>query len=124
MLDKIFVILAVGMVVTGTINTLTSKYADDSSAKDSQGKVTQFNHPYVQTLFMFMGEFLCLLAYKTITFVNKQQGMDRQLSYSQYGFLRTRNIVVYTTFEHDPITILSRSPYCEYIIFGLCILPF
>jgi hypothetical protein len=76
MISKVFIILAVGMVVTGTVNTLVTKYADDTSAKDIQGNYKKFHHPYVQTLFMFIGEFLCLLAYKANYFYKSHQGND------------------------------------------------
>jgi len=73
MLDKFFLFLAVCMVITGTINTLTAKYADDTHAKGIDGKTTQFNHPYFQTACMFVGEFFCLLAFKAMMFYNERK---------------------------------------------------
>jgi len=57
--------LAIGMVVTGSINTLSVKWADNLKSKGSDGGVPRkFDHPFVQSLSMFLGEFLCLLFFK------------------------------------------------------------
>ncbi|EGD73187.1 transmembrane protein C2orf18 [Salpingoeca rosetta] len=72
--------LAMLMLVSGSINTITTKYADitcgygvpyfprDQSASDnscpdrSEGQHV-FDHPFVQALAMFIGEFTCLCAF-------------------------------------------------------------
>uniref|UniRef100_A0A2H8TMK8 Transmembrane protein C2orf18 n=1 Tax=Melanaphis sacchari TaxID=742174 RepID=A0A2H8TMK8_9HEMI len=58
------ILLAIGMVVTGSINTLSVKWADKLQAKGSDDKERSFNHPFFQSLTMFFGEFLCLLFFK------------------------------------------------------------
>lgn len=58
------ILLSVVMVVTGSINTLSTKWADHLEAKGSDGKVRKFDHPFVQACVMFLGEILCLLAFK------------------------------------------------------------
>ncbi|XP_045116790.1 solute carrier family 35 member F6-like isoform X1 [Portunus trituberculatus] len=55
--------LAFMMVVTGSINTLSTKWADEIDAENSAGEVTKFVHPYFQTEGMFIGEILCMLAF-------------------------------------------------------------
>ena len=62
--------LVVFCVVTGSANTLLTKLADISSALGIDGTVHKFDHPYFQTLGMFVGEFLCFIAYHTC--FNKQ----------------------------------------------------
>nr|XP_027206222.1 solute carrier family 35 member F6-like [Dermatophagoides pteronyssinus] len=52
------------MIVTGSINTLATKWADDSKSKGRDGKIKKFNHPFLQAAAMFFGEFLCFLVYK------------------------------------------------------------
>lgn len=54
--------LAAGMLIAGTINTIASKYQDTFEV---QGLTPphKFNHPAVQTLSMFLGETLCLVAF-------------------------------------------------------------
>ncbi|PRD23448.1 UNVERIFIED_CONTAM: Solute carrier family 35 member F6 [Trichonephila clavipes] len=40
--------LAVLMVVTGSVNTIATKWADKLQSKNSEGKVVEFNHPFLQ----------------------------------------------------------------------------
>ncbi|XP_058058305.1 solute carrier family 35 member F6 [Anopheles bellator] len=58
--------LALTMVVTGSINTLSTKWADFIQSEGSDGQVRRFVHPFVQACSMFLGEFLCLLTFKAI----------------------------------------------------------
>uniref|UniRef100_A0A182KBX5 MMS19 nucleotide excision repair protein n=1 Tax=Anopheles christyi TaxID=43041 RepID=A0A182KBX5_9DIPT len=59
-------IFALTMVVTGSINTLSTKWADNIESEGSDGQVRRFVHPFVQACAMFLGEFLCLLAFKAV----------------------------------------------------------
>ncbi|XP_037041338.1 solute carrier family 35 member F6 [Bradysia coprophila] len=70
--------LAVTLVVTGSINTLSTKWADNLSAAGSDGQVRQFEHPFVQACFMFLGEMLCLLAFKAFYYYyrSKRDGSE------------------------------------------------
>ncbi|OTF74331.1 transmembrane protein C2orf18-like protein [Euroglyphus maynei] len=56
--------LAALMIITGSINTLATKWADDSVSKGRDNKIKKFNHPFLQAVAMFLGEFLCFLVYK------------------------------------------------------------
>jgi len=67
--------LAVGMVITGSINTLVVKLADVTDSVGIDGSSSAFNHPFVQALGMFIGEFSCLLVY---WYKNCQKGADAQ----------------------------------------------
>uniref|UniRef100_U5EUX3 Putative solute carrier family 35 member f6 n=1 Tax=Corethrella appendiculata TaxID=1370023 RepID=U5EUX3_9DIPT len=62
--SKYQLILAATLVITGSINTLSTKWADNLSARGSDGNVRKFEHPFVQACAMFLGEFLCLLTFK------------------------------------------------------------
>ncbi|KAG2492248.1 hypothetical protein HYH03_009490 [Edaphochlamys debaryana] len=56
------VFLAMAMLAFGTINTLTTKFQDMVVVgRTPEGKPLTFNHPAVQSGFMFFGELLCLL---------------------------------------------------------------
>ncbi|KFM69984.1 Transmembrane protein, partial [Stegodyphus mimosarum] len=57
-------ILALLMVVTGSINTLATKWADRLSSVNSAGELTKFNHPFLQACGMFLGELSCLIVFK------------------------------------------------------------
>jgi len=61
MTDKGFAIfLGVGMIVTGSVNTLSTKLADVTSSKGIDGTTRDFEHPFFQALGMFLGELCCL----------------------------------------------------------------
>ncbi|XP_076662224.1 transport and golgi organization 9 [Halictus rubicundus] len=59
-------ILAALMVVTGSFNTLSVKYADQQVVEGEDGQLRHFNHPFMQSSFMFVGEMLCLLVFKIV----------------------------------------------------------
>lgn len=57
-------LLAAGMLLSGTINTIASKYQDTFYVQGlKENPPHQFEHPAVQTLSMFLGETLCLIAF-------------------------------------------------------------
>uniref|UniRef100_A0A2A4K439 EamA domain-containing protein n=1 Tax=Heliothis virescens TaxID=7102 RepID=A0A2A4K439_HELVI len=66
--------LAVMMVVTGSINSLSTKWADKLQAKGSDGQVRDFEHPFLQAAAMFLGEMLCLLTFKLVHYKTKNSG--------------------------------------------------
>lgn len=63
------IFLALLMVVTGSINTLATKWADDAKSEGRDGKIRKFNHPFLQACCMFLGEFFCFVVYKGIYMV-------------------------------------------------------
>lgn len=56
--------LATLQIVTGSFNTLSVKYADRQVVLGEDEQLRPFNHPFMQSLFMFFGEALCFLAFK------------------------------------------------------------
>lgn len=54
------------LVFTGSINTLATKWADDSFSAGKDGTIRRFNHPFLQAVGMFLGEMSCLLAFKAL----------------------------------------------------------
>jgi drug/metabolite transporter (DMT)-like permease len=73
-MDPQFFILAFFMVVTGSINTISTKIADDTNSEGIDGTVRPFDHPFVQAVGMFLGEFLCILAFKVMVFYKQSKG--------------------------------------------------
>ncbi|XP_069702216.1 solute carrier family 35 member F6-like [Periplaneta americana] len=65
---KFQALIAVVLVFTGSLNTLSTKWADRMEAEGSDGKSRKFNHPFVQAVSMFIGEMLCFLAFKCLFF--------------------------------------------------------
>ncbi|XP_046977146.1 solute carrier family 35 member F6 [Vanessa cardui] len=76
--------LALMMVVTGSINTLSTKWADQMDSKGSDGNVRKFDHPFLQAAAMFLGEILCLLTFKFIFWRNRNG--DHQLIQGSQDF--------------------------------------
>lgn len=57
-------IMAVGMLIAGTINTISSKLQDEIKAQGlPHTDPRTFQHPAVQTVAMFLGECLCMFAF-------------------------------------------------------------
>lgn len=58
------IVISVVMVITGTINTLSTKAADELIVRGINPHAAHhFDHPYVQAFGMFIGEASCLLAF-------------------------------------------------------------
>eukprot|EP00123_Amoebidium_parasiticum_P012531 comp21422_c0_seq1/m.29529 comp21422_c0_seq1/g.29529 ORF comp21422_c0_seq1/g.29529 comp21422_c0_seq1/m.29529 type:complete len:430 (-) comp21422_c0_seq1:524-1813(-) len=60
--------LALGMLVTGTINTIMTTWQDKTYSVGRDGVSREYSHPWFQTLTMFLGEFLCLLVFYAAIF--------------------------------------------------------
>ncbi|KAL6265703.1 hypothetical protein P5V15_002506 [Pogonomyrmex californicus] len=56
--------LAILQIITGSFNTLSVKYADQQVVLGEDGQLRHFNHPFMQSSFMFFGEALCFIAFK------------------------------------------------------------
>jgi len=74
---KFALVLAVGMLITGSINTISTKLADIQNVTGTStafgGKPHPFSHPFFQAALMFLGESLCLL-----TFWSKRAWCDKK----------------------------------------------
>jgi len=57
------IIIVVGMVVTGTINTISATLQLARQATGIDGEDRYFRHPYIQAMFMMAGETFCMAAY-------------------------------------------------------------
>jgi len=60
--------LMLGMLLSGTSNTLFAKITDSTVVA---GEL--YTHPFLQTLFMFIGEYLCFIVYFLKKKVVRQQ---------------------------------------------------
>ncbi|XP_008395732.1 solute carrier family 35 member F6 [Poecilia reticulata] len=66
------------MLTTGSINTLSAKWADMFSAKGCHGNPEHtFSHPFVQAVGMFLGEFSCLAVFYILLFHDKRSPEPR-----------------------------------------------
>lgn len=64
-------LIALLMVITGSINTISTKWADVTKSPGrpnatGEADPKSFNHPFVQSAGMFLGEISCLLAFSLI----------------------------------------------------------
>ncbi|XP_033763645.1 solute carrier family 35 member F6-like isoform X2 [Pecten maximus] len=72
------ILIAVLMVVTGSINTLSTKWADRQKAiGNPDDNEHSFDHPFFQAVGMFLGEMSCLVAYAIVLMRKRHQG-DRE----------------------------------------------
>jgi len=51
------------MLVFGSFNTLSVKWADTMTSENSDGKTVHFTHPFLQACGMFLGEMMCMVAF-------------------------------------------------------------
>lgn len=70
-------ILAFIMVLTGSINTLSTKWADTMKASHSNGEEDNFNHPFFQADGMFLGEILCMLTFYILRCISRRQRQEQ-----------------------------------------------
>lgn len=79
-------LLAVMMVITGSINTLSTKWADRQSAEGRDGKFHSFDHPFLQAVGMFLGEFSCLIAFQIIKTFNRVRRPNQEQNLGNQSF--------------------------------------
>lgn len=70
---RIHFALAGMMVVFGTFNTLSVKWADKMKSQCTDGTVKPFNHPFLQACGMFLGEMLCMVAFWIVRWRKKRE---------------------------------------------------
>lgn len=70
------------MVVTGSLNTLSTKWADQLESLNSVGEVVHFNHPFLQAASMFVGEFSCMYAFFVFYYYFKYKGGEERVQAS------------------------------------------
>lgn len=85
--------IAAGMVIFGSINTLSTKWADQQSAPGPTGEVHKFEHPFLQAVCMFIGEFSCLIVFKMWFYANKYNVLRRGTRDINHGNLDFNPII-------------------------------
>jgi len=85
--DKYKLFLALGMVVTGSINTISTKWADNQRAIGKpEFPEHDFDHPFLQAVGMFIGEFTCLIAFQLWRRFNKKKVEDGEIDVGSDDF--------------------------------------
>ncbi|XP_064082905.1 solute carrier family 35 member F6-like [Macrobrachium nipponense] len=65
------------MVFTGSINTLSTKWADTMKASHKNGEEDSFNHPFFQADGMFLGEILCMVTFYVLRCITRRQRQEQ-----------------------------------------------
>lgn len=66
-------ILTLGMLIPGTINTLSKKAQNETLSIGINGQLAPFNHPWFQTFVMYIGEALCFLVFLFLRFYYRRR---------------------------------------------------
>eukprot|EP00884_Botryococcus_braunii_P021063 jgi/Botrbrau1/7640/Bobra.0159s0086.1 len=75
------VFLAAGMLLTGSLNTIATKFQDITvTGFTPSGEKVFFQHPAAQSAFMFLGEFLCLIPFLLSFWSNRRSGKPSELA--------------------------------------------
>ncbi|XP_069743150.1 solute carrier family 35 member F6 [Narcine bancroftii] len=78
--------LAALMLVTGSINTLSAKWADGFSAEGCHGSEKhKFSHPFLQAVGMFFGETSCLVVFYIILCCDRQRPEPQMTSSRKFN---------------------------------------
>uniref|UniRef100_A0A2P2HZN8 Solute carrier family 35 member F6-like n=1 Tax=Hirondellea gigas TaxID=1518452 RepID=A0A2P2HZN8_9CRUS len=70
-------LMGVMMVFTGSINTLSTKWADTMESLNSVGEMSTFVHPFFQADAMFIGEMSCMAAFYITRVVSRMRSRRR-----------------------------------------------
>lgn len=66
-------LLALLMLVTGSINTLSVKWADTMTSESTDHVERGFRHPFLQACGMFLGEMFCMVAFVIVTWYRRRR---------------------------------------------------
>jgi len=75
--------LALLMLITGSINTLSVKWADTMKSESTDGKLRPFVHPFLQACGMFIGEMSCMIAFFIVRWYNRRKARRQAESRSR-----------------------------------------
>jgi len=70
-MEKTTVIVILIMVITGALNTISATLQIAVPSRNKDGKLAYFEHYYVQTLFMMLGETMCMVAYYCLKYYHR-----------------------------------------------------
>ena len=78
------------MVVTGSINTISTKWADQQEAvgrpEFGTNSTHEFDHPFLQAVGMFIGEFTCLISFAIYRACNRKGVEDGTIDLGSDNF--------------------------------------
>eukprot|EP00823_Brevimastigomonas_motovehiculus_P002694 TRINITY_DN1623_c0_g1_i1.p1 TRINITY_DN1623_c0_g1~~TRINITY_DN1623_c0_g1_i1.p1 ORF type:complete len:415 (+),score=84.06 TRINITY_DN1623_c0_g1_i1:44-1246(+) len=74
-------------LIIGSIGSLCTKWQDQTSAKNIDGDTAGFEHPYVQSLMMFIGEMSCLLFFVYFNSQLRRQAKEPEQATDDFNVL-------------------------------------
>ena len=93
-------LISLFFVLAGTTNALLSKSIDKRG----------LNAPFIQTFIMFIGEILCLVVYKSITFRDRQQTSQSEIN-KFLLLIPTTFDIISTTLSFNALLLIPVSTY-------------
>jgi len=98
--DLISLGLVIGMLISGSANTLSKKAQNDCSADDRDGDYVPFEHAWLQTATMFLGEFSCILGWFYLRCKNRNRRLSNHGGVQAEPFIQSR--------ERGEVSITAR----------------
>ena len=75
----------VDVAAAGSINTLSTKWADNTYSTGRDGSYATFQHPFLQAFGMFIGESLCLAAFFALNWRARRAGQEDKIERAAAG---------------------------------------
>jgi len=83
------------MLIFGSFNTLSVKWADTMTSESVDGTKRPFNHPFLQATGMFLGEMLCMVAFWIVRYRASRQPASAYPPLSQENAPKKFNPLVF-----------------------------
>ena len=107
--------LAGMMLLFGSFNTLSVKWADTMTSESVDGTKRPFNHPFLQATGMFLGEMMCMLAFWIVRYrTSRQQQTSSYPPLAEENTPRKFNPLVSLFFSLSPNNISLVTCRCSF----------
>ena len=109
--------LAGMMLLFGSFNTLSVKWADTMTSESVDGTKRPFNHPFLQATGMFLGEMMCMLAFWVVRYrASRQQQTSSYPPLAEENTPRKFNPLVSLSFSVFPNNLLLVTCRCSFLL--------
>ena len=111
--------LAGMMLIFGSFNTLSVKWADTMTSESVDGTKRPFNHPFLQATGMFLGEMLCMLAFWLVKYrASRQQTsayppLTEENAPKKFNPLVSKHFTFYILFHLPPCQVFLPPALCD-----------
>ena len=99
------------MLIFGSFNTLSVKWADTMTSESVDGTKRPFNHPFLQATGMFLGEMLCMLAFWLVKYRASRQQTSAYPPLTEENAPKKFNPLVSKYFTFPFTSPLARCSY-------------